>query len=129
MSYGLKITIFFPILLLMNICFTSAIPLMEAIFLQALLQRETHPTGLQHFRFFIAFCFRILPPNSTTYHDFLRVTPNPGKQLPASGAHRHAIKASKPSDKPIKKADEKGLFILIQPTGAKWWRFRYRFGG
>ncbi len=40
-----------------------------------------------------------------------------------------AIKALRPKSKPYKKADERGLFILVQPTGAKWWRFRYRYGG
>ena len=40
-----------------------------------------------------------------------------------------AVRLTKPGPKPIKKADDKGLFILIQPSGAKWWRFRYRFGG
>ena len=40
-----------------------------------------------------------------------------------------AVRLAKPGPKPIKKADDKGLFILIQPSGAKWWRFRYRFGG
>ena len=33
------------------------------------------------------------------------------------------------SDKPIKKTDEKGLFLLLQPSGGKLWRFKYRFGG
>lgn len=25
--------------------------------------------------------------------------------------------------------DERGLSIQIQPSGGKWWRFRYRFNG
>ncbi|PKO82672.1 MAG: integrase [Betaproteobacteria bacterium HGW-Betaproteobacteria-13] len=40
-----------------------------------------------------------------------------------------AIKALKPEPKARKHADEKGLFLLIQPTGSKLWRFKYRFGG
>lgn len=32
-------------------------------------------------------------------------------------------------EKPIKKADEKGLFLLLQPSGGKLWRFKYRFNG
>lgn len=40
-----------------------------------------------------------------------------------------AIRQAKPAEMPYKKTDEKGLFILIQPTGAKWWRLKYRFGG
>jgi integrase len=35
----------------------------------------------------------------------------------------------KPRDKAYKLADEKGLFLLIMPNGAKYWRFKYRFAG
>ena len=31
--------------------------------------------------------------------------------------------------KPIKKADERGLFLLLQPSGGKLWRFKFRFNG
>jgi len=31
--------------------------------------------------------------------------------------------------KPYKVADALGLFLLIQPSGAKLWRFKYRFHG
>lgn len=37
------------------------------------------------------------------------------------------VKAAKPKAKQYKVYDERGLFIIIKPTGAKWWRFRYRF--
>ena len=37
------------------------------------------------------------------------------------------IRNSKPAEKPYSLTDGKGLSLLIQPTGAKWWRFRYRF--
>ncbi len=40
-----------------------------------------------------------------------------------------AIRAAKPGDKPIKLFDEKGLFLLLQPSGGKLWRFKYRFEG
>ncbi len=40
-----------------------------------------------------------------------------------------AINNAKSKDKPYKLADEKGLYLLIQPTGSKLWRFDYRFGG
>ena len=40
-----------------------------------------------------------------------------------------AIRALAHGDKPIKKADEKGLFLLLQPSGGKLWRFMYRFNG
>lgn len=38
-----------------------------------------------------------------------------------------AIQAAKPKEKPYKLADEKGLYLLINPTGGKLWRFDYRF--
>lgn len=41
----------------------------------------------------------------------------------------NAIKALKPKDKPYKASDEKGLFLLVNPNGSRYWRFKYRFGG
>jgi integrase len=38
-----------------------------------------------------------------------------------------AIRALKPQDKQYKKADEKGLYILVTATGSKLWRFDYAF--
>jgi integrase len=40
-----------------------------------------------------------------------------------------AIRKTKPTDKPFKLFDERGLFLLVVPSGGKWWRFRYRFDG
>jgi integrase len=40
-----------------------------------------------------------------------------------------AIRNAKPGVKPYKLADEKGLFLLVTPTGGKWWRLKYRMGG
>ena len=40
-----------------------------------------------------------------------------------------AIKQAKHGAKPIKMADEKGLFLLLQPTGGKLWRLKYRIAG
>lgn len=40
-----------------------------------------------------------------------------------------AIRNAKPTDKPIKLADEKGLFLLVHPNGSKYWRMKYRIGG
>jgi integrase len=40
-----------------------------------------------------------------------------------------AIKAAKPKDKPYKMADGRGLHIIVATTGAKLWRFKYRFDG
>lgn len=38
-----------------------------------------------------------------------------------------AINNAKSRDKPYKLADEKGLYLLVQATGGKLWRFDYRF--
>ncbi|GBG03813.1 integrase [Azospira sp. I13] len=40
-----------------------------------------------------------------------------------------AIRAAKPTDKPYKLPDEKGLFLLVHPNGSKYWRQKYRFQG
>lgn len=40
-----------------------------------------------------------------------------------------ALKALRPREKPYKRADGKGLYVIVQPSGALWWRFRYRYGG
>ena len=39
------------------------------------------------------------------------------------------IRETVPSHKRFKLFDSRGLFLLIDPAGGKWWRFRYRFGG
>ena len=38
-----------------------------------------------------------------------------------------AIRNAKPGAKPTKLFDERGLFMIVTPTGGKWWRFRYKF--
>ncbi|WP_328799783.1 Arm DNA-binding domain-containing protein [Sphingorhabdus sp. 109] len=40
-----------------------------------------------------------------------------------------AIKAAKHGPKPIKLFDERGLFQLLQPSGGKLWRLKYRIAG
>jgi integrase len=40
-----------------------------------------------------------------------------------------AIRNAKPGAKPVKLFDERGLFLIVTPTGGKWWRFRYKFDG
>ena len=37
------------------------------------------------------------------------------------------VKSAKPQDKPYKLLDEKGLYLLVTPSGSKLWRFDYRF--
>ena len=40
-----------------------------------------------------------------------------------------SIKQTKPAATPIKLTDEKGLHLLINPNGSRYWRFSYRFAG
>ncbi len=39
------------------------------------------------------------------------------------------VKAAKGQDKPYKLFHEEGLYLLVQPNGAKYWRFKYRYLG
>jgi integrase len=40
-----------------------------------------------------------------------------------------AIRNAKARSKPYKLADEGGLYLLIKPDGARYWRLKYRFAG
>lgn len=40
-----------------------------------------------------------------------------------------AARNAKPKDKPYRLADEKGMYLEIHPSGGKYWRLKYRFGG
>lgn len=39
------------------------------------------------------------------------------------------IEAAAARSRPYKLADGRGLVLFVRPTGAKWWRFRYRIDG
>ncbi len=39
------------------------------------------------------------------------------------------LKRLKPREKPYKLADERGLYVMVMPDGALWWRFRYGYAG
>ncbi|WP_047605672.1 tyrosine-type recombinase/integrase [Rahnella aquatilis] len=39
------------------------------------------------------------------------------------------VKTVKPLDKPFKLTDCEGMHLLVNPSGAKYWRLQYRFGG
>lgn len=39
------------------------------------------------------------------------------------------IRRAKPAQQPHNLHDTGGLYLTIAPTGAKWWRLKYRFGG
>lgn len=40
-----------------------------------------------------------------------------------------AVRAAKPKEKPYKLADERGLFLLVNPSGSKYWRWKFRVDG
>ncbi|MGO8718393.1 MAG: tyrosine-type recombinase/integrase [Acidobacteriaceae bacterium] len=40
-----------------------------------------------------------------------------------------AIRNTKPSNKPIRLFDERGLYLEVSPTGGKWWRLKFGFDG
>ena len=39
------------------------------------------------------------------------------------------IRKTKPQLKPIVLNDARGLFLIVNPNGSRWWRFRYTFNG
>jgi hypothetical protein len=38
------------------------------------------------------------------------------------------VRSAKPAAKPYKLFDGGGLFLLIHPTGSRYWRLKYRIG-
>jgi hypothetical protein len=39
------------------------------------------------------------------------------------------LKNLKPKEKAYKVSDEGGLYLIVAPAGANWWRFKYQFDG
>jgi integrase len=39
------------------------------------------------------------------------------------------VRNAKPLSKPYKMTDGEGMFLLVAPSGSKYWRFKYHFGG
>jgi len=39
------------------------------------------------------------------------------------------LRNAKPTQKPYKLHDARGLFVIVTPHGGKWWRLKYRFAG
>jgi integrase len=46
-----------------------------------------------------------------------------------SGLTANAVKHAKPREKPYKLSDRDGLYLLVKPSGSRYWRMNYRFGG
>lgn len=40
-----------------------------------------------------------------------------------------ALRNARPRERPYKLSDGRGLCLLVQPNGSKWWRFRYSWQG
>ena len=40
-----------------------------------------------------------------------------------------AVRNAKPETKPYKMSDGEGLFLLVTPSGGKYWRLKYFFAG
>lgn len=59
----------------------------------------------------------------------LGLPPDARTELPPMPLTDTAIRTAKPGEKPYKLADEKGLFLLVNPNGSKWWRLKFRVGG
>jgi hypothetical protein len=49
--------------------------------------------------------------------------------LPSDKLTELGLRKAKPSSKPKKLSDGGGLFILLHPSGSKYWRMKYRFMG
>ncbi len=56
-----------------------------------------------------------------------RVQCNLGAPIMALSARQ--IQTAKPKDKEYKLSDERGLYLLVKPNGARYWRMKYRFAG
>jgi hypothetical protein len=40
-----------------------------------------------------------------------------------------AVRQARPKEKEYRLSDQRGLLLVVRPTGAKWWRLRYTFQG
>src|SRR6185437_12691664 len=52
-----------------------------------------------------------------------------GSGTPIMSLTHSAVLGAKPQEKPYKLYDERGLFLLVKPSGARLWRFKYLYGG
>ena len=79
--------------------------------------------------------FRLIAKHFCPLHrPNLRVSLRVPRPTPENGTRKmklsaFAITSAKPQDKPFKLSDGDGLHLLVQPSGKKFWRYRYRFVG
>lgn len=50
-------------------------------------------------------------------------------EIPPVKLNARQVDTAKPKDKPYKLADGGGLYLLIKPNGARYWRLKYRVAG
>lgn len=49
--------------------------------------------------------------------------------MPSKPLTNAAVQAAKPREKAYKLADGQGMYPVVKPTGAKYWRLKYRIEG
>ena len=54
---------------------------------------------------------------------------NPTRSARVNGLTDVGIRNARARDRAYKLADGRGLCLLVQPSGSKWWRFRYEWAG
>jgi hypothetical protein len=50
-------------------------------------------------------------------------------EIPPMKLNARQVDTAKPKDKPYKLADGGGLYLLVNPNGARYWRLKYRVAG
>jgi hypothetical protein len=57
------------------------------------------------------------------------VTGHRQRVLPPKMLTNAVISGARPREKPFKLSDGGGLFLLVNPSGSRWWRFKFRVHG
>jgi hypothetical protein len=39
------------------------------------------------------------------------------------------LRKLRPRERPYKKTDERGMYVIVNPDGSRWFRLKYRFEG
>ena len=60
---------------------------------------------------------------------YINAPPTSRIRLPSDKLTELGVRKAKPSSKPKKLSDGRGLFLLLHPNGSKYWRMKYRFMG
>ena len=60
---------------------------------------------------------------------YINAPPTSRIRLPSDKLTELGVRKAKPSSKPKKLSDGRGLFRLLHPNGSKYWRMKYRFMG